>query len=176
MLSKFEVLCLMRERTKLSSKIINNLPNLKLVITSGMWNPSVDLDALNKRNIVFSGTDNRIQSTAELSWLLTQLVWRNIYPEFENITNGKWQTTIGRTLFGKTLGIFGLGKQGQQVARFGKAFGMNVIAWSHNLTKKFVLNTTYLWLLLMICLKCLMYCQFIQNYQKEQWNLLILIR
>ena len=135
-LSKFEVLCLMRERTKLTSKIINNLPNLKLVITSGMWNPSVDLDAINKRNIVFSGTDNRIQSTAELSWLLTQVVWRNIYPEFENITNGKWQTTIGRTLFGKTLGIFGLGKQGQQVARFGKAFGMKVIAWSHNLTRK----------------------------------------
>ena len=78
LLSKFEVLCLMRERTKLTSKIINNLPNLKLVITSGMWNPSVDLDAINKRNIVFSGTDNRIQSTAELSWLLTQVVWRNI--------------------------------------------------------------------------------------------------
>ena len=135
LLSKFEVLCLMRERTKLSSKIINSLPNLKLVITSGMWNPSVDLNALNKRNIVFSGTDNRIQSTAELSWLLTQMVWRNIYPEFENINNGKWQTTIGRTLFGKTLGIFGLGKQGQQVARFGRAFGMKVIAWSHNLSK-----------------------------------------
>ncbi|MDC3064007.1 D-2-hydroxyacid dehydrogenase family protein [Alphaproteobacteria bacterium] len=145
MLSDFEVLCLMRERTKLSSKIINNLPNLKLVITSGMWNPSVDLKALNKRNIVFSGTENRIQSTAELSWLLTQIVWRNIYPEFENITNGKWQTTIGRTLFGKTLGIFGLGKQGQQVARFGRAFGMKVIAWSHNLTKKICAEHKVTW-------------------------------
>ena len=135
-LSDFNVLCLMRERTSLSSIIINQLPNLKLVITTGMWNPSVDTDALNKRNIVFCGTDNRIESTAELSWLLTQVVWRNISQEFINMKNGDWQTSIGRTLYGKTLGIFGLGKQGKQVARFGKAFGMNVIAWSHNLTKE----------------------------------------
>ena len=135
-LSDFNVLCLMRERTSLSSSIINQLPNLKLVITTGMWNPSVDTDALNKRNIVFCGTDNRIESTAELSWLLTQVVWRNISQEFINMKNGNWQTSIGRTLYGKTLGIFGLGKQGKQVARFGKAFGMNVIAWSHNLTKE----------------------------------------
>ena len=135
-LSDFDVLCLMRERTSLSSIIINQLPNLKLVITTGMWNPSVDTDALNKRNIVFCGTENRIESTAELSWLLTQVVWRNISQEFINMKNGDWQTSIGRTLYGKTLGIFGLGKQGKQVAKFGKAFGMNVIAWSHNLTKE----------------------------------------
>ncbi len=132
----FEVLCLMRERTVLSASIINKLPKLKLVITTGMWNPSVDKNALKKREIVFCGTDNRIESTAELSWLLTQVVWRNISQEFVNMKNGNWQTSIGRTLFGKTLGIFGLGKQGKQVARFGSAFGMNVIAWSHNLTKE----------------------------------------
>ena len=135
-LMDFDVLCLMRERTSLSSSIINKLPRLKLVITTGMWNPSVDTNALNKRKIVFCGTENRIESTAELSWLLTQLVWRNISQEFVNMKNGDWQTSIGRTLYGKTLGIFGLGKQGKQVARFGKAFGMNVIAWSHNLTKE----------------------------------------
>ncbi len=135
-LSEFEVLCLMRERTLLSSSIINQLPNLKLVITTGMWNPSVDTEALNKRKIVFCGTENRIESTAELSWLLTQVVWRNISQEFVNMKNGDWQTSIGRTLYGKTLGIFGLGKQGKQVAKFGNAFGMNVIAWSHNLTKE----------------------------------------
>ena len=135
-LSDFDVLCLMRERTLLSSSIINQLPKLKLVITTGMWNPSVDTDALNKRKIVFCGTENRIESTAELSWLLTQVVWRNISQEFVNMKNGDWQTSIGRTLYGKTLGIFGLGKQGKQVARFGNAFGMNVIAWSHNLTKE----------------------------------------
>ena len=81
-------------------------------------------------------TENRIESTAELSWLLTQVVWRNISQEFVNMKNGDWQASIGRTLYGKTLGIFGLGKQGKQVARFGNAFGMNVIAWSHNLTKE----------------------------------------
>ena len=124
----FDVLCLMRERTVLNSSIINKLPKLKLVITTGMWNPSVDTNALNKRKIVFCGTENKIESTAELSWLLTQVVWRNIFPEFENMKNGRWQTTVGGTLFGKTLGIFGLGKQGKQVAKFGKAFGMNVIA------------------------------------------------
>ena len=135
-LSDFDVLCLMRERTLLSSNIINKLPKLKLVITTGMWNPSVDTEALNKRKIIFCGTENRIESTAELSWLLTQLVWRNISQEFVNMKNGDWQTSIGRTLYGKTLGIFGLGKQGKQVAKFGNAFGMNVIAWSHNLTKE----------------------------------------
>ena len=135
-LSDFEVLCLMRERTILSSSIINQLPKLKLVITTGMWNPSVDTDALNKRKIVFCGTENSIESTAELAWLLIQMVWRNISQEFFNMKNGYWQTSIGRTLYGKTLGIFGLGKQGKQVARFGNAFGMNVIAWSHNLTKE----------------------------------------
>ena len=131
-----DVLCLMRERTVLSASIINKLPNLKLVITTGMWNPSVDSNALKKREIVFCGTDNRIESTAELSWLLTQVVWRNVFKEFVNMKSGDWQTSIGRTLYGKTLGIFGLGKQGKQVARFGNAFGMNVIAWSHNLTKE----------------------------------------
>ena len=135
-LSEFNVLCLMRERTKLSSNILDKLPNLKLVITSGMWNPSVDIQMLNKKKIVFCGTDNRFHSTAELSWLLSMLVWRGIKNEFENMENGKWQTEIGRSLFGKTLGIFGLGRQGKQVAKFGKAFGMNVIAWSHNLTKE----------------------------------------
>ena len=135
-LSDFDVLCLMRERTLLSSSLINQLPKLKLVITTGMWNPSVDTEALNKKKIVFCGTENRIESTAELSWLLTQLVWRNISQEFVNMKNGNWQTSIGRTLYGKTLGIFGLGKQGKQVAKFGNAFGMNVIAWSHNLTKE----------------------------------------
>ena len=135
-LSDFEVLCLMRERTILSSSIINQLPKLKLVITTGMWNPSVDTDALNKRRIVFCGTENSIESTAELAWLLIQMVWRNISQEFVNMKNGDWQTSIGRTLYGKTLGIFGLGKQGKQVARFGNAFGMNIIAWSHNLTKE----------------------------------------
>ena len=131
----FDVVCLMRERTKFGKDVISKLPNLKLVITSGNWNTSVDKMELTKRKIYLYGTDNRIQSTAELSWLLTMNVWRNVFVEFDNMINNKWQTTIGRTLFGKTLGIFGLGKQGRQVANFGKAFGMKVLAWSHNLKK-----------------------------------------
>ena len=135
-LSKYDVLCLMRERTPLPKKLINELPNLKLVITSGMWNASIDVDALNKRNIVYCGTDTKIHSTAELAWALIMNSWRGLQTEIQNMKNGKWQTTIGRVLKGNTLGIFGLGKQGKQVANFGKAFGMRVIAWSHNLNKE----------------------------------------
>jgi D-3-phosphoglycerate dehydrogenase len=135
-LQKYDVLCLMRERTPLPEQLINKLQNLKLVITSGMWNASVNIDALNKRNIIFCGTDTKIHSTAELAWALIMNSWRGLQTEIQNMKDGKWQTTIGRGLRDNTLGVFGLGKQGKQVANFGKAFGMRVIAWSHNLTKK----------------------------------------
>ena len=135
-LSKYDVLCLMRERTPLPEELINKLPNLKLVITSGMWNASVDNIALKKRHIFFCGTDTIIHSTAELTWALIMNSWRGLQTEIQNMKDGKWQTTIGRGLKGNTLGIFGLGKQGKQVANFGKAFGMRVIAWSHNLNKE----------------------------------------
>ncbi len=132
----YDVLCLMRERTPLPEELINKLPNLKLVITSGMWNASVDAESLRKRNIIFCGTDTKIHSTAELAWALIMNSWRGLQTEIQNMKDGKWQTTIGRGLKGNTLGIFGLGKQGKQVANFGKAFGMKVIAWSHNLKKE----------------------------------------
>ena len=135
-LQKYDVLCLMRERTPLPEQLINKLQNLKLVITSGMWNASVNIDALNKRNIIFCGTDTKIHSTEELAWALIMNSWRGLQTEIQNMKDGKWQTTIGRGLRDNTLGVFGLGKQGKQVANFGKAFGMRVIAWSHNLTKK----------------------------------------
>ena len=135
-LINFDVLCLMRERTPLSEKLISELPNLKLVITSGMWNASVDIEALKKRNIIFCGTETKIHSTAELTWALIMNSWRGLQTEIQNMKEGSWQTTIGRGLKGNILGIFGLGKQGLQVANYGKAFGMRVIAWSHNLTKE----------------------------------------
>ena len=135
-LMDFEVLCLMRERTPLTEDLINKLPNLKLVITSGMWNASIDLEALKKRNIICCGTDTKTNSTAELAWSLIMIGWRRLQTELQNMKDGNWQTTVGRGLKGNTLGIFGLGKQGLQVANFGKAFGMKVIAWSHNLTKE----------------------------------------
>ena len=132
----YEILCLMRERTPLPKNLIDKLPNLKLVITSGMWNASIDLPALKSKNIVCCGTKTKINSTAELAWALIMNCWRGLQTEIENMKNGNWQTTIGRSLSGKTLGIFGLGKQGLQVANFGKAFDMKVIAWSHNLKKE----------------------------------------
>ena len=135
-LMDFEVLCLMRERTPLTEDLINKLPNLKLVITSGMWNASIDLEALNKRNVICCGTDTKTNSTAELAWSLIMIGWRGLQTELQNMKDGNWQTTVGRGLKGNTLGIFGLGKQGLQVANFGKAFGMKVIAWSHNLKKE----------------------------------------
>ena len=135
-LKDYDVLCLMRERTPLPEGLINKLPNLKLVITSGMWNASVDAEALTKKNIIYCGTDTKIHSTAELTWALIMNSWRGLQPEIQNMRDGNWQTTIGRGLKGNTLGIFGLGKQGLQVANFGQAFGMKVIAWSHNLKRE----------------------------------------
>ena len=135
-LSDYDVLCLMRERTPLPGTLINKLPNLKLVITSGMWNASVDTETLKEKNIVYCGTETKIHSTAELAWALIMNSWRGLQTEIENMKNGNWQTTIGRGLKGNTLGIFGLGKQGLQVANYAKAFGMDVIAWSHNLKQE----------------------------------------
>jgi phosphoglycerate dehydrogenase-like enzyme len=135
-LSDYDVLCLMRERTPLPGTLINKLPNLKLVITSGMWNASVDSKTLKEKNIVYCGTETKIHSTAELAWALIMNSWRGLQTEIQNMKDGNWQTTIGRALKGNTLGIFGLGKQGLQVANYAKAFGMKVIAWSHNLKKE----------------------------------------
>ncbi len=135
-LSDYDVLCLMRERTPLPGTLINKLPNLKLVITSGMWNASVDAEILKEKNIVYCGTETKIHSTAELAWALIMNAWRGLQTEIQNMKDGNWQTTIGRGLKGNTLGILGLGKQGLQVANYAKAFGMRVIAWSHNLKKE----------------------------------------
>lgn len=132
----YDILCLMRERTPLPGTLINKLPNLKLVITSGMWNASVDSETLKKKNIIYCGTETKIHSTAELAWALIMNSWRGLQTEIQNMKNGNWQTTIGRGLKGNTLGIFGLGKQGLQVANYAKAFGMRTIAWSHNLKKE----------------------------------------
>ena len=135
-LSDYDILCLMRERTPLPGTLINKLPNLKLVITSGMWNASVDSETLKAKNIIYCGTETKIHSTAELAWALIMNSWRGLQTEIENMKDGKWQTTIGRGLKGNTLGIFGLGKQGLQVVNYAKAFGMKVIAWSHNLKQE----------------------------------------
>jgi phosphoglycerate dehydrogenase-like enzyme len=133
-LHTFECLVLMRERTPLPRALIEKLPNLKLVITTGMHNASVDAAALAERSIVFCGTDGVGHSTAELTWGLILALLRNIPREDRALRQGRWQTTIGYGAKGKTLGIIGLGRLGTMVANYGKAFGLELIGWSRNLT------------------------------------------
>ena len=132
-LKYFEVLLIMRERTPITKKVISNLKNLKLIITSGMRNKSVDFLAAKEKKILICGTDSSSNSTAELTWALILGLVRNLREETENMYQGYWQSTLGFELKGKTLGIIGLGKIGIQVSKVALAFGMNVIAWSDNL-------------------------------------------
>ena len=133
-LQAYDVLCLMRERTLFSADVINALPNLKAMITSGMRNAAIDLDACKKRGIVVSGTASPGHATAELAMILIGAMARQIIPSANSMTQGGWQVGTGRDLRGATLGILGLGRLGGQVAALGQAFGMQVQAWSQNLT------------------------------------------
>ena len=132
-LADFEVLLVMRERTPITKNIIENLSKLKFIITSGLRNKSIDLDATKKRKIIVSGTESNINPTPELTWALILGLARNIKEEIDNMYQGYWQTTVGVELKGKILGLIGLGKVGSQVAKIGKVFGMEVMAWSENL-------------------------------------------
>jgi phosphoglycerate dehydrogenase-like enzyme len=132
-LKDFEVLLVMRERTPITKKIILNLKNLKLIITSGMRNKSIDFITAKEKKILVCGTDSSNSSTVELTWALILGLARNLKEESENMYQGYWQTTLGCELKEKTLGIIGLGKIGAQVSKVALAFGMNVIAWSENL-------------------------------------------
>ena len=129
----YEALLIMRERTPITKNLITNLKKLKFIITSGMRNKSINFEATKKRKIIVSGTDINSNPAAELTWALILGLARNIKPEIDNMFQGYWQTTIGTELKGKILGIIGLGKIGSQVAKVGKIFGMQVIAWSENL-------------------------------------------
>jgi phosphoglycerate dehydrogenase-like enzyme len=132
-LEKFDALLLMRERTPITSSLIESLPNLKYIMTSGMRNKAIDLDAAKSRNIIVCGTEINSNPTAELAWTLILGLARNIKQEVDNMFQGYWQTSIGLELKGKMLGLIGLGKIGTQMATIGKAFGMQVSAWSENL-------------------------------------------
>jgi len=133
-LKAFEALLIMRERTKITSNLISNLKNLKYIITSGMRNQAIDLDAAKKKNIIISGTDINVNPTCELTWALILGLARNLKSEIDNMYQGYWQTTVGVELKGKILGLIGLGRVGSQVAKIAKVFGMEVIAWSENLS------------------------------------------
>ena len=132
-LKDFEALLIMRERTKISENLIKNLKKLKYISTSGMRNKSIDLEAAKKRKIIVTGTEINVNPTAELTWALILGLARNLKSEIDNMYQGYWQTTLGVELKGKILGLIGLGKVGSQVAKIGKAFGMEVMAWSENL-------------------------------------------
>ncbi len=133
-LNDFEALLIMRERTIISEKLISGLKKLKYIITSGMRNKAIDLKAATKRKIVVSGTEINVNPTCELTWALILGLARNIKPEIDNMYQGYWQTTVGIELKGKILGLIGLGKVGSEVSKIAKAFGMEVIAWSENLS------------------------------------------
>ena len=133
-LADFEALLIMRERTPITKNLIDNLNKLKFIVTSGTRNKSIDLEAAKKRKIIVSGTEININPTPELTWGLILGLARNFKEEIDNMYQGYWQTTVGVELKGKILGLIGLGRVGSQVAKIGKAFGMQVMAWSENLS------------------------------------------
>ena len=132
-LEDFEALFIMRERTPITKSLLESLPKLKYIMTSGMRNNAIDLDTAKRKNIIVCGTEINPNPVAELTWALILGLYRNMKQEIDNMFQGYWQTTIGFELKGKMLGLIGLGKIGTQVAKVAKAFGMEVCAWSENL-------------------------------------------
>jgi len=132
-LEDFEALFIMRERTPMTKELMESLPKLKYIMTSGMRNKAIDLDTAKKKNIIVCGTEINSNPAAEVTWALILGLYRNMKQEIDNMFQGYWQTTVGFELRGKMLGLIGLGKIGTQVAKVAKAFGMEVCAWSENL-------------------------------------------
>ncbi|MFJ3470614.1 D-2-hydroxyacid dehydrogenase family protein [Pseudomonas sp. NPDC090201] len=133
-LKDFNVICVMRERTIFDDALLSQLPNLKLLVTGGMRNAALDLKAAARLGITVVGTDSYKYAAPEMTWALIMGVTRNIVDEANSLRAGNWQIGIGSDLYGKTLGIVGLGSIGQKIARYAQAFDMKVIAWSENLT------------------------------------------
>jgi len=130
----FDIICVMRERTPLPRNVIVRLPNLKLIASTGPANASIDVVAAAERGIAVSHTGYRSDPTIDLTWALILASARNIVTESNSLRSGGWQRTVGTELRGKTLGVLGLGRVGSGVARIGRAFGMDLIAWSRNMT------------------------------------------
>ena len=133
-LAPFDVVCVMRERTPLPRNVIERLPRLKMIASTGPFNASIDVAAAKERGIYVSTTGGFIESTVELTWALILATARRIVDESRSVRGGGWQTSVGQQLGGSVLGVLGLGRIGSRVARVGTAFGMDVIAWSTNLT------------------------------------------
>src|SRR4029077_10127784 len=130
----FDLVCVMRERTPLPRKVMERLPNLKLIASTGSVNASIDLAAAADHGIAVLHTGYRSDPTIELTWALILASARHIVTESNSVRSGGWQKTVGADLGGKTLGVLGLGNVGSQVARIGSAFGMSLVAWSQNMT------------------------------------------
>lgn len=135
-LKPFDVVCVMRERTPLTRSILEQLPNLKLIASTAFRNASIDLVAANQRGITVCNTGYVSNGAIELTWALILAMIRNIPAEFASVQRGEWQITVGGDLEGKTIGLAGLGNIGARIAKIARAFGMNVLAWSQNLTSE----------------------------------------
>ncbi|WP_407552166.1 D-2-hydroxyacid dehydrogenase family protein [Streptomyces sp. Pv4-95] len=130
-----EIVVAMRERTPFPATLLDRLPRLRLLITSGMRNASIDLEAAARLGVTVCGTASNIEPPVELTWALLLGLARNVATESAAMRgNGPWQSTLGADLHGRRLGLLGLGRIGTRVARIGQAFGMDVAAWSQNLT------------------------------------------
>jgi phosphoglycerate dehydrogenase-like enzyme len=134
-LAPFQVVCLMRERTPFPAEVIAALPQLRLIVTTGMRNASVDVAAAAARGIPVCGTESRPPATAQLAMTLILAASRGLVREAGAMRESGWQTGLGRDLHGLTLGVIGLGRLGAQVAALAKPFGMEVLAWSANLAE-----------------------------------------
>lgn len=133
-LSPFEVLVAMRERTPFDRDLLSSLPELKLLVTTGMRNAAIDVGAAADLGITVCGTTSPGHATAELTFALILGLARGVVEEVGSVRSGGWQVGLGRDLRGATLGVVGLGRLGSLVARYGDAFGMEVVAWSEHLT------------------------------------------
>jgi phosphoglycerate dehydrogenase-like enzyme len=133
-LADFDVVVAMRERTPFRRSLLARLPRLRLLVTTGMRNAAIDVAAAGELGITVCGTAGSGSSTVELTWALILAVVRHVPAEDASIRAGGWQRTVGTDLAGATLGVLGLGNLGRRVAAIGLAFGMEVIAWSQNLT------------------------------------------
>jgi phosphoglycerate dehydrogenase-like enzyme len=135
-LAPFDVVCVMRERTPMSGSLLRRLPRLKLIASTAPGNAAIDLAATEERGIAVAHTGYFSEPTIELTWALILASARHLLSEAASVRAGGWQHTVGDDLAGKTLGILGLGRVGSGVAKVGLAFGMNVVAWSENLTSE----------------------------------------
>ncbi|MDQ1913505.1 D-2-hydroxyacid dehydrogenase family protein [Paenibacillus sp. GD4] len=135
-LASYDILVIMRERTPFRASLLARLPRLKLLVTTGLRNASIDLAAAASHGVTVCGTPGHSEPPVELTWALLLGLARHVADEHQALrAGGPWQTTVGTDLYGKRLGLLGLGKIGSRVARIGQAFGMEVMAWSQNLTE-----------------------------------------